>query len=132
MIRYTVDTGVFSLYFARDERIKPYFDEIADHGGGYVSSVNLAEFFNLTCRSLGKEVALHRYHQLGELFDTVPADEELSMKAGLFKCRSPGLSLADCYAAAVATMTDSQLLTTDGTLARSRLVKTRHFAIPEK
>ena len=41
-----IDAGVLTLLFAGDERVRPYFDRLAEgRVEGYSSSVNLAEFY---------------------------------------------------------------------------------------
>jgi predicted nucleic acid-binding protein len=57
----------------------------------------------------------------------VEADRDLSLSAGLEKCRNSRLSLADSYALALTKRVRGVLLTTDGELAKSREVSVRHF-----
>jgi predicted nucleic acid-binding protein len=58
----------------------------------------------------------------------VETDEELSRTAGVEKCRSQHkLSLADCFALALAKREKAALLTTYRELAKTRDVKTLLF-----
>ncbi len=44
-----------SYPFIGDERVKPYFDEIAKgRVQAYISDVNLAEYYYKTCEKLGR------------------------------------------------------------------------------
>jgi predicted nucleic acid-binding protein len=65
MKRFVIDAGILFLYLIGDERVKPYFDEVA--GGraqAFICDVNLAEFYYKVCEKLGKSVAELRYHQI--------------------------------------------------------------------
>jgi len=56
--------------------------------------------------------------------------EALVRLAGLEKCRnSPKLSLADCFALALAKSESALLVTTDGVLAKAEGVNVRHIRI---
>lgn len=56
MKRYVVDAGVLFLLFIGDERVKPYFDEVArGQAQAYISDINLAEYYYKTCENLGKK-----------------------------------------------------------------------------
>ncbi|MGC8850544.1 MAG: hypothetical protein ACP5K1_07615 [Candidatus Bathyarchaeia archaeon] len=43
MKRYAIDAGVLSLHFLGDERVKPYFEEVAQgNAQASISDINLA------------------------------------------------------------------------------------------
>lgn len=132
MKRYVIDAGFLSLHFIGDERVKPYFDEVAQgKAQAYISDVNLAEYYYKTCEKLGKEIADLRYHQV-RASGVVPVatDEGLTWKAGEKKCKYRGrLSLADCFSLALSELKKATLLTTDSELAKAKEVTVKHFPI---
>ncbi|PUA34376.1 MAG: hypothetical protein B9J98_00600 [Candidatus Terraquivivens tikiterensis] len=132
MKRYVVDAGVLFLLFIGDERVKPYFDEVArGQAQAYISDINLAEYYYKTCEKLGKEIAELRYHQI-RASDIVPVatDEGLTWKAGEKKCKYKGkLSLADCFSLALSELKKATLLITDNELAKVKEVTVKHFPI---
>lgn len=108
-------------------RVRGYFDDIETGARqGSISSVNLSEFHYKTCEKLGKTTADIRYYQLRRTrLRVVETDEDLSRLAGVEKCRShQKLSLADCFALALAKRERATLLTTDRELAKTRDIKT--------
>ncbi len=124
------DAGVLSLHFISDHKVKPYFDDVEDSNKfGRISSVNLSEFHYKTCEKLGKLTADIRYYQVRQTrLKVVETDPELSRVAGVEKCRSQHkLSLADCYALALAKKEKATLLTTDRELGKTKEVKTLLF-----
>jgi len=86
-----------------------------------MSTVNLSEFYYKTCEKLGKSIADLRYHQTRRTKLTIiETDEELGKHAGMEKCKFRGrLSLADCYALAIAKSMKAKILTTDRELANT-------------
>ncbi|MGQ9760229.1 MAG: type II toxin-antitoxin system VapC family toxin [Candidatus Methanomethylicaceae archaeon] len=132
MKRYVIDAGILFLFFIDDERVRPYFDEVAQgKAQALVSDVNLAEYYYKTCEKLGKEIADLRYHQIrGSDVVLVPTDEELTWKAGEKKCKYRGrLSLADCFSLALSELKKAMLLTTDSELAKVEEVTVEHFPV---
>ena len=130
MTSFVFDTGAISLFFAEDERLRRLVASI--HEGkdeGSLSSVTLAEFYYKTCQRLGREVASLWSMQLSERIDVIAADIELSTGAGLERCRNSGLSLADCYALALAKRLHGLLLTTDSELAKTKGANVRFFDV---
>jgi len=130
MTSFVFDTGALSLFYADDERLRPLIDKI--HGGGargLLSSVTLCEFYYKTCQSLGRDVATLWSRQLGERMQVVGADLDLSLSAGMEKCRNNRLSLADSYALALSKRVGGILLTTDSELAKSKEASVRHFEV---
>ncbi len=78
---------------------------------------------------MGKTTADIRYYQIRHTrLQVIETDEELSRIAGVAKCRSQHkLSLADCFALALAKREKATLLTTDRELAKTREVKALLF-----
>jgi predicted nucleic acid-binding protein len=112
---------VLQLYFAGDEKVKHYFDEIsAGKAEGFTCEENLAEFYARTCLLLGSGVADTRYFQLRrqQVLKLVPLDEAITRLTGRLKCKHRGkVSLVDCSVAATAKTHKASLITTDGLLA---------------
>src|SRR5208337_1780506 len=51
---YALDAGVLSLYYAGAASVKPYFDRVlSGKARGFVSEVNLAEFYYKTAEKKG-------------------------------------------------------------------------------
>jgi predicted nucleic acid-binding protein len=126
-----VDSGVLTLHFAGDPRVKEYFDKI-DQGrvAGWVSELNLGEYYYKTCRKLGRETADVRYHMLRASSLLIADDEPLTRLAALEKCRQRlDISFADCFALALAKRENATLLTTDRELYKTRDVQVKLFAI---
>jgi len=115
--RYVLDTGVLSLIFAGDANVKRYVEEIASgRAEPLVCEVNLAEFYAKTCEKKGKEVAEVYYLRIRYQpnLTIVAPDEELTRNAARMKCKHRSkVSLADCYAAAAASINEAILITTD-------------------
>jgi len=64
--RYVIDAGILALYFAGDQRVKKYFNEIFQGvSEGYLCEVNLAEFYYKTAEKLGIDTADIRYEAIG-------------------------------------------------------------------
>jgi len=129
-MKYVMDAGVLSLFYAGDERVKPFFAQV--QGGraeGYVASINLAEFYYKACQKLGKETATVRFHQTQTVFEVVETDGDLVKAAGLNKCRYSHLSLADAFAVALTEETGGTLLTTDEAILKVTEIRTKHFEV---
>jgi predicted nucleic acid-binding protein len=130
MISFVFDTGALSLFYADDERLRPLVDKIhGERAQGLLSSVTLSEFYYKTCQNLGREVATLWSRQLSERMQVVGADLDLSISAGLEKCRNNRFSLADSYALALTKRVKGILLTTDSELAKSKESKVRFFEV---
>ncbi len=127
-----LDAGALSLHFVDHPGVRKYFDAIMTRRcRGLIHSVSLAEFYYKTCQKSGKQTADTWYYQLRKsellIFDK---DEELVRAAGLEKCRqSPRLSLADCFALALAKSENALLITTDGELAKTKGVTSIHVKV---
>jgi predicted nucleic acid-binding protein len=129
--KLVLDAGVLSLHFADHKGVRKYFDSIImGRCDGLISTFNMAEFYYKTCQKFGKQTADTWYFQLRNSDLGIVHREELVRAAGLEKCRqSPTLSLADCFALALAKAENALLLTTDGELAKVRDVRTRHVEV---
>lgn len=115
---YVFDAGAISLFYAGAKAVKPYFDRV--HSGrarGFVSEVNLAEFYYKTAEKTGMTTAELRYVQVRRSkIRCVPPDEEITRRAAVWKVRRRDLSLADCFALATREGKAETLLTTDSPL----------------
>lgn len=130
MTSFVFDTGVLSLFYADDERLRPLIDKIhRDRAQGFLSSVTLSEFYYKTCQTLGRDVATLWSKQVSERMQVMDADLDLSVSAGQEKCRNNRLSLADSYALALSKRVSGVLLTTDSELAKSKESKVRFFEV---
>ena len=126
-----LDAGVLTLYFAGDPRVKQFFDEVDEERAvGMIAEVNLAEYYYKTCRKLGKETADSRYFMLTSSKLLITNDERLTRLAALEKCRQRlDLSLADCFALALAIREKAILLTTDRQLKKAKGVQVKLFTV---
>ena len=126
-----IDTGVLTLFFSGEAAVRALFiDFERGRTNGYVTSVNLSEFYYKTCEKAGEEVAKLWYHQCRELLQTLETDRQLCLFAGKEKCHRGGdLSLADCFALAAARILHATLLTTDPELAKVKDVKVKFFEV---
>lgn len=118
--RYVLDAGILSLILAGDSNVKRFVDEIASgRTEPLACEVNLAEFYAKTCEKKGKEVADIHYLRIRYQpnMTIVTPNEELTKNAAWLKCKHRGkVSLADCYAAASASLNEAILITTDTSL----------------
>jgi predicted nucleic acid-binding protein len=126
-----IDTGILTLYFSGDQRVQPFFHEVErNKKNGFVTSVNLSEFYYKTCETLGQDVAKLRYYQCRELLEILETNRELSLLAGKEKCHRGGrLSLADCFALAATRSSSGTLLTTDPELAKITDIDVKFFDV---
>ena len=125
-----VDAGVLALHFAQESRLREYFSRI-DEGKarGLVTEVNLSECYYKTCQKLGRQAADTSYFLLRASRLQAVHDEELTRSAGLEKCRQQlDLSLADCFALALARREKALLLTTDSELKKAENVQVKFFS----
>lgn len=109
---------MLALYFAGDEAVGEYFSRIsAGRAMGFVSHVNLAEFYYKTGQKLGADVAETRYNLVvNSRIARIPTTEDITKRAGKWKLTALGLSLADCFALASLESRAEVLLTTDSAL----------------
>jgi len=130
--RYLLDAGIFPLILAGDANVKRFVEEIAfGRAEPLACEVNLAEFYAKTCEKKGKEVADLYYLRIRYQpnMTIIAPNEELTKTAAWLKCKYRGkVSLADCYAAAAASINEAILITTDTDLnkvANSENIATR-------
>lgn len=115
---YVFDAGVLSLYYAGDSAVKPYFERVFfGRARGFISEVNLAEFYYKTSEKKGIDTAEVWYLQIRRSrFKVIAPDEHITRQAALWKVKEKELSLADCFAAATNEARSGLLLTTDSVL----------------
>lgn len=95
-----------------------------------MSEVNLAEYYYKVCRKLGRQTADTRYYMLRGSKLHIANDEPLTRLAALEKCRRPvNLSLADCFALALAKREHGALLTTDRELSKVKDLDVQLFPV---
>jgi predicted nucleic acid-binding protein len=124
-----IDAGVLALYFIDDTRVRPYFYGIDDGNiKGYMTHINLSEYYYKTCQQFGKDTADVRYLSIARSKIEIFADKMLARDAGLERCKTKlNLSIADCYALALSKKLKAILLTTDSELAKVKEVSVKHF-----
>ena len=114
---YVLDTFAAIAYLQEEPgepRVSELFD-LAANGSVRLAMtvVNLAEVFYMTRRRAGPTRADLAVRRLREhALEIVDADQALSLRAGLLKSQYP-VSLADCYAAALAIQRDGIVVTGD-------------------
>ena len=115
---YVFDAGVISLFYAGEKSVKPYFDRVhSERARGFVSEVNLAEFYYKTAEKVGITTAELRYVQVRRSkIRCVAPNEQTTRGAAVWKVRRRDLSLADCFALATREDKAETLLTTDSLL----------------
>ena len=115
---FVFDAGAISLYYAGSKAAKPYFDRVYSGASrGFVSEVNLAEFYYKTGERLGLDTAENWYTQVRRSrIRCVPPDERITRAAAVWKVKRRDLSLADCFALATREEKAQVLLTTDSLL----------------
>ncbi|MGH9933733.1 MAG: PIN domain-containing protein [Nitrososphaerales archaeon] len=129
--RLTFDAGVLSLYYAGDKRIKPYFDSVSSKSKlGFVSEVNLAEFYYKAAERFGLETAEIRYMMTRASQIILAPDEMITRDAARFKLKyGHKLSLADCFAISTAINNDCTLITTDSRIKQVKDVTTVYLSV---
>ena len=126
-----LDAGILALHFAGDPRILEHFKRMDDdEEEGLVAEINLAEHYYKTCQKLGRQAADSRYYMLRASKLRIVHDENLTRLAGLEKCRQRlDLSLADCFALALAKKEKCLLLTTDSELRKAKDIHVKFFKV---
>ena len=95
-----------------------------------MTNVNLAEFYHKTCRKLGTQAADTSYFLLRASKLQAVFDEALTRLADLEKCRQRlDLSLADCFALALAKRESCVLPTTNNELGKAKDVQVKFFRV---
>ena len=129
--KLVLDAGAISLHFVDHPGVRKYFDAISSgRCDGLIHSINLAEFYYKACQKSGKQTADTWYYQLKDSELSIIAENGYTRAAGLEKCRqSNKLSLADCFALALAKAENALLITTDRELAKAPGVASKHIDI---
>lgn len=123
---YLFDTGALIDIYRGRERIRPYFDALAERPA-YISVVSEAELWlGLRPDETERHEALLRY------FDSLPVDSAVARRAGewMRRYRTHGLGWMDSFIAATAHAHDAVVLTRDRRLA-SLLGEELAFAVYE-
>jgi predicted nucleic acid-binding protein len=115
---YLFDAGVISLFYAGAKAVRPYFERVfSGRARGFVSEVNLAEFYYKTVEKKGMTTAELWYVQVRRSkIKAVPPGEQITRRAATWKVERRNLSLADCFALATREDKAEILLTTDSSL----------------
>ena len=126
-----LDAGVLTLHFAGDPRVSEYLTDISEEKAvGLLAEANLAEYYYKTCRKLGRQTADIRYFMLRTSKLRTINDQALTRTAGLEKCRQRlDVSLADCFALALAKREKAVLLTTDSEVGKAKDAKVKFFKV---
>ena len=122
---YLFDTGLLYLFYEGELKVKPYFDRVfSSRAVGYMSEVNLAEFYYKAALKKGVEIVDIWYRQIRQSpFKIVAPDSEITRRAAIWKVKRGELSLADCFALATTEKNAQVLLTTDPVLAKIKEVR---------
>jgi PIN domain nuclease of toxin-antitoxin system len=125
------DAGALSLYYAGDKRVKSYFDSIFSKTKlGFVSEVNLAEFYYKAAGRFGLQTAEIRYTLTRRSLIVVAPDEAITRDTAKLKLRHyDKLSLADCFAISTATNNHCTLITTDKKIKEAQEVATVYLQV---
>lgn len=102
--------------------MKPYFDRVfSGRAKGFVSEVNLAEFYYKSAQKFGLDASDLFYRQVrSSPISIVPPGETITRDAGRWKLKNRNLSLADCFALATCESLSEVLLTTDSEIKRAK------------
>lgn len=127
---YLVDAGFLTLHYSGNLRAKPYFDRIlSSKARGFISEVNLAEFYYKTGQMKGLDTAETWYNQVRQAgFQIISPDYTITKNAAIWKVKRNDISLADCFALATLKEHAEVLLTTDSVLNAIKGVKSVHLA----
>jgi predicted nucleic acid-binding protein len=126
---YVLDAGFIALHYSGSKNAAPYFDRILSHKArGFISEVNLAEFYYKTAQKIGWDTAETWYLQTRQAgFQMISPDEEITREAAIWKVKRNDISLADCFALATLKKKAEVLLTTDPVLAQIRELRVIHI-----
>ena len=122
---YLVDAGFLSLHYSGNETAKQYFDRILDsRATGYVSEVNLAEFYYKVAEQEGLDTAETWYLQVRQAgFQIIAPNATITRGAARWKVKRRDLSLADCFALSTMEENAQVLLTTDTVLSKIKGIR---------
>ncbi|HYB04893.1 MAG TPA: PIN domain-containing protein [Nitrososphaerales archaeon] len=127
---YLLDAGFIALHYSGNAKAKPYFDRILSaRARGFISEVNLAEFYYKTGQKKGLETAETWYNQVRQAgFQIIAPDYSITKNAAIWKINRSEISLADCFALATLKDHADVLLTTDSVLSAIKGVKSVHVS----
>jgi len=127
---YLLDAGFIVLQYSGNEDARPYFNRIlSGKARGYVSEVNLAEFFYKTAQKKGLDTAELWYRQVRQAgFQIIPPDDAITRDAAIWKVKRSDISLADCFALATLQQFAQVLLTTDSVLSNIKEIRAIHIS----
>ena len=114
--KYILDAGILALYFAGNEKVRKYIDEVYEgRTEVLISEVNIAEFLYNYAKVFGWEVALAKNSLIRKSpLKIEGVDEDLTLEVARLKLKHCNvLSLADCYLIALAKRYNSTIVTTD-------------------
>ena len=130
--RYIFDAGALALYFAGNDEVKDYFNEVFDTKvEGFVLDINLAEFYYKTAEVLGLEVAEIRYRMVrNSELKQLSAMGEVTREAAIVKLKNKNkLSLADSFLIAEAEDLNAKIITTDKSIKEVATKRTIYIKI---
>ena len=130
--RYIVDAGVLALFFAGDQKVKKYFNDIfRGNAAGYLCVLNLAEFYYKSAEKLGIDAADIRYEAVrNSPIKQVPAEDELVREAAKIKLKYRNkISLADAFLIALTHQVKGIALTTDPAIKEILKNKCKFFEV---
>jgi predicted nucleic acid-binding protein len=118
-MKEVLDTRFFMEYFYSSskevqERMRKKLSNLIKRKEGIVPAVVLAEVVNLTCRFRGADEAKNRYFSIlrsGLIIEPMTAD--VSMEAGLMKCKYRRVPIGDCVIASTAKLKSAGVLSDD-------------------
>lgn len=126
------DVGALSLYYAGNEKVRHYFDDVSSKlKTGFMSEVNLAEFYYKTAEKYGLDAAETWYMltRRSRIIIVAP-DEVITREAAKLKLRyRKKLSLADCFAISTAINNHCTLITTDNKIKEVKEVATVYLEV---
>ncbi len=119
---YQLDAGIIFLFYSGVAQVRPYFERIfSGRSVGFVSEVNLAEFYYKAVEKFGKETAEVWYLQTRQSkIQVVAPDIDITRNAALWKVKRKDISLADCFALASMKKNAQFLLTTNPVWGESK------------
>jgi uncharacterized protein len=127
---YLVDAGILFLFYSGSLQARTYLNRIfSARALGFVSEINLAEFYYKTVEKFGKQTAEVWYLQTRQsLLRAVAPDMVITRNAALWKVKRRDISLADCYALATMQEKAQVLLTSDPVLGDMKEINVIHIS----
>lgn len=130
-MREVLDTRFFMEYFyssdkKTQERMRRKLADLIKRKDGIVPAVVLAEIVNLTCKHRGADEAKNRYFSIlrsGLMIE--PLTSEVSMEAGLMKCKHRKIPMGDCIIASTAKLKSAGVFSDDEHFDQIKGIKRR-------